>query len=71
MKLDDNIVSVRLAGPGKSYFGFMQRYECSPVPASLLLMPERSEGIPFFFLASDMGVAQFALAPTKVVLHID
>ena len=65
MKLDDNIVSVRLAGPGKSYFGFMQRYECSPVPASLLLMPERSEGIPFFFLASDMGVAQFQFFASK------
>ena len=30
-------------------------------------MPERSEGIPFFFLASDMNVAWFQFSPMKWV----
>ena len=32
----------------------------------VLLMPERSEGIPFFFLALDMGVARFQFSLRKL-----
>ena len=36
------------------------------VTGMLLLMPERSEGIPFFFLALDKGVVRFQFSSQKL-----